>query len=934
MLRKFIVLTLCGIALTGCVPNTSTLPASGAENQNSLLPVRNNLQHFTLDNGLQVYLLPRSQPGVELRLLVKSGSVQENEQQLGLAHFTEHMAFKGTLHFPGTTGFRQLEQQGFKLGSHVNAATSLNSTLYQLSLPEATPSQVSTGLQIMSDWASNLSFDQQAFDTERPVIIEEWRLRQGVGFRINDSLEKLRYHGSRYAERNPIGSLDIVRKAPIEQAIQYYKTWYQPQRMVLVLMGDFNASAVHKEIDTLFSSPRVSAPSTDDPDWKKFNHTTQMLVQPIFDKEQGQRFIQFALQKDIAAPLNTRQGQYDDLLDSLWLAILNQRFSVLVDNGVLPSISINEQGSMLDNRRLQQLMIVHPKGDDYSGATQVLFTELQRLATEPVTQQELETVRQAILKKLSQQAATEQRYGNDYLAGQLTTALQFDMPMWNKRQQLDTTYQLIKNVKPQDVQQHVAKFLTLASPRLALIGPDSDAVKVNSDKFASQWQQTRETSPGPFTSRSQSISLQLPSPAKGSVIAQKTLPVEKTEQWQLSNGINVIVKADKNLKDDVQLKLQLPGGRSLETRHTAGLTDWALKLPETSGYGQYSARELALLAKQNQITLRPYSELLTHGFRAKTPVDSLGTTLQLLYLKLTAPQFSGDKLEQQKQAFALSQSKVPVERTFLDSINKESYNNGELLVINPQGGWRNFTAQQLQQANRQLLTSTADMTLVISGAINTRELKPLLEQWVGSLPAKNGQLAWQDQGITPKMSTMSHHYPISSSDKSMVSMQFSAPAQWTQKDQLALQLLDSIVSQRLRSELREKASGIYALSFSQMLVKKPTPYYSARLNFTTSPQRTEELSQIAQTTLRKIHQVGISEKELKEAKNMWVTENSQGIDSSGYWTEALAQIAADDAQYQRLNQENSIISQLTVDDINKLTKEYVGKNQKVFTMTP
>ena len=933
MLRKLMVLTVSSFILIGCAPHVSA-PAHSGVSQDNLLPLHSNLQHFTLDNGLQVYLLQRSQPGVELRLLVKSGSVQENEQQLGLAHFTEHMAFKGTQHFPGTTGFRQLEQQGFKLGSHVNAATSLNSTLYQLSLPEATSAQVSTGLQVMSDWASNISFDKKAFDTERPVIVEEWRLRQGIGFRINDSLEKLRYHGSRYAERNPIGSLDIVREAPIDRAIEYYKTWYQPQRMVLVVIGNFNASSVHKEIDTLFTSSRASNPAIDDPNWKKFTPSTQMLVQPVFDKEQGQRFVQFALQKDISAPLNTRQGQYEDLMDSLWLAILNQRFSVLVDNGVLPSISINEQGSMLDNHRLQQLMIIHPKGDDYHGATQVLFTELQRLATEPVTQQELEGVRQAILKKLSQQAATEQRYDNGYLAKQLTTALEYDMPMWNKRQQLDITYQLIKNVKPQDLQQYIAKFLTVASPRLALIGPDSDATKVSSNEFASQWQQIRKTSPGPFTRRSQSISLQLPHPTKGSITEQRALPVEKTEQWQLSNGIKVIVKADKNLKDDVQLNLQLPGGRSLETVQTAGLTDWALKLPETSGYGEYSARELALLAKQNQISLRPYSELLSHGFRAKTPADNLETTLQLLYLKLTAPQFSGEKLEQQKQSFALSQSKVPVERTFLDNINKESYNNGELLAINPQGGWRNFTAQQLQQANRQLLTSTADMTLVISGAINPRELKPLLEQWIAALPAQNSQLAWRDQGITPKMSTMSYRYPMSSSAKSMVSMQFSAPAQWSQKEQLALQLLDTIVSQRLRSELREKASGIYALSFSQMLAKRPTPYYFARLNFTTSPERSEELSHIAQKALQQIQQTGINEKELKEAINMWITEHAQGADSAGYWTEALAQIAADDGQYQQLNQEESIINQLTTQYINTLATKYLGRNQKVFVMTP
>ena len=929
MLRKITFVTCISLVLGGCAGHVAT-----SQNAQALLPVRSDLQHYQLDNGLQVYLLQRSQPGVELRLLVSSGSLQENEQQLGLAHFTEHMAFKGTKHFPGTTGFKQLEQQGLKLGSHVNAITSLNSTLYKLSLPDATAKQVEIGLQVMADWAANMTFDQDAFEKERPVIVEEWRLRQGMGYRINDSLEKLRYHGSRYAERNPIGSLDIVRQAPIEQAKNYYQTWYQPQRMTLLVIGDFNRSSVRNQVNSLFALPKPEKVAEDNPQWKKFASSTNMLVQEVFDKEQGARYVQFALQKDVSAPLNTRLGQQEDLLDSLWLAILNQRFTVMVDNGVLPSISINEQGAMLDNQRLQQLMIIHPKGNDYAGATQILFTELQRLATEPVTQEELDSAKQAMLKKLSLQAASEQRYSNDYLAGQLTTALEYDMPMWNKRQQLDGSYQLINGIKPQALQQHVAKFLQVASPRLALIGPDTDAPTVDKSTFNTQWLNARQSSPGPFTLRSKAITLQLPEVAKGAIVDQAKLPVDKTEQWTLSNGIKVIVKTDKNLKDDIQFNLQLPGGRSLETQQTAGLTDWALKLPESSGYGNYSARDLALLAKQNQISLRPYSELLTHGFRGKTPVDNLETALQLLNLKLTAPQFSGEKLEQQKQSFALNLSKTPVERTFLDNINQESYTHGEFLVINPKGGWNQFTAQQLQQANRQLLTSTADMTLVITGAMSSKDLKPLLEKWVASLPYSDQKLVSRDQGIMPKMASFNKAYPISSSDKSMVSIQFAAPAVWSQQDQLALQLIDTLVSQRLRSELREKASGIYALGFSQMLAKKPQPYYLARLNFTTSPERAQEMTAIAQKTIAQIRQSGVSEKELTEAKNIWLTESSQVTDSASYWTEALAQIASDDGQYQRLNQEQAIVRQLTVEDINRLARQYLGQNSKVFMMTP
>ena len=168
----------------------------------------------------------------------------------------------------------------------------------------------------------------------------------------------------------------------------------------------------------------------------------------------------------------------------------------------------------------------------------------------------------------------------------------------------------------------------------------------------------------------------------------------------------------------------------------------------------------------------------------------------------------------------------------------------------------------------------------------------------------------------------------------MVSIQFAAPAQWSQQDQLALQLIDTIVSQRLRTELREKASGIYALSFSQMLAKKPQPYYSGRLNFTTAPERASEMVTLARNTVAQLRQSGVTEKELAEAKNIWLTENAQVTDSSSYWTEALAQVAADDGQFQKIAQEQKIINKLNIQDINRLTQQYLGQNQKVFMMTP
>lgn len=926
MLNRLVMIPLL-VLLLGCAPSQK-----GAGPQP--LPLRADLHHFKLDNGIQVYLLPRSQPGAELRLIVNSGSLQETERQRGLAHFVEHMAFKGTRHFPGASSFKSLEKQGITLGSHVNAATSLNATTYKLSLPKADEQQVQLGLRILADWAGGISFEPDAFQKERQVIVEEWRLRQGVGSRINQSLQDLRYQGSRYAERDPIGLLDVVEQAPVADAMGYYQQWYQPQRMALVVVGAFDPDRVRQQVSSLFAMPKPAHPAQDNPDWKRFAPQSGLLTTTILDPEQGTRIIQLSIQRDLPQALNTDNGQWRDLLDTLWLNILNRRLSLLVDNEMLPMASINQQGALLDNQRIQHLLIARPKDDDYAGALRLLFVELQRLASAEVSKQELDAARQQVLTKLRQQAAAEGRYQHDYLADNLTTAIEFDLPMLNKQQQLAMTQAWLDAITVKHIQAQVAELLTVGSPRLALIGPDSDKNKLDTRQLAALWESIRHSQPGPFTLTAKPVTLSLSSPAAGKIIARQKLPVAGSEQWTLSNGLRVIVKADNSLKDDIQLSLRIPGGRSLEATNGVGEVNWAMRLPEASGYGQYSARQLARLNKQNDISLTPYDEMLYHGLRGSAPPEQLETLLQLLYLKITAPQFDANKLEQQKQAFALSLAKQPVERQFLDHLTRAAYQNGDRLLMTPEGAWRDFSVESLSRRHQQLFAATQDMTLTLSGAIDLRRLQTWVERWPGALPASTQRSQWRDLGIVPIHRSLNADYPLASSPKTMVSMQFSADAAWSQSNQLGLQLLDKIVSLRLRYALREQASGVYTLGFSQLLAKLPQPYYLARLNFTVAPQRAKELSDIALKVLHQTAREGVSQQELIKAKKAWRIEQQASQNSASYWTDTLAQVAADDGNFASLAQEDTLLEAVTVEQLNELAAQWIGKNAKVFTLSP
>ncbi|HDL7835669.1 TPA: insulinase family protein [Yersinia enterocolitica] len=921
-----LVRTLFVCLFVGCV-----LPVSAQE---QTLPVRADLQHFTLGNGMQVYLLPRDQPGVELRLLVNSGSLQESEQQRGLAHFVEHMAFKGTRHFPGTSSFKSLEKQGITLGSHVNAVTSLNATTYKLSLPNADEKQLTLGLRILSDWAQGISFEPAAFDKERQVIVEEWRLRQGVGFRINQALEQLRYHGSRYAERDPIGLLAVVRQAPVSEAVNYYQQWYQPQRMALVVVGQFKVKDLRKQINELFAIPVPEKLAKDDASWSKFAQQPGLMLSTVFDAEQGTRIIQLALQRDLAAPLNSDNGQWRDLLDTLWLTIFNQRLSLLVDNDLLSVASINQQGALLDKRRIQHLMIARPQGSDYNGTLRQLFTELQRMATAPVSEAELNAARQQILIKLSQQAASESRYQHGYLADNLTTAIEFELPMLNKQQQFAMTKTWLEAIGPQHVQAQVAELLQEGSARLALIGPDSDKSLVDNQQLATMWNSIRQSAPGPFTLKPKPVTLTVTPPPAGKIVQRQVLPIPDTQLWTLSNGIRVIVKANNRLKDDVQLSLRIPGGRSLEDDSRVGEVNWAMRLPEVSGYSQYNPRQLAQLGKQTEVAIAPYDEMLFHGLRGSAPADKLEPLLQLLYLKISAPQFSAEKLAQQKQSVGLGLEKQPVERRFLDSITQAGYQHGDRLLVTATGPWRNFTVAGLEQRHRQLFSATQDMTVTLSGVLDEKRLQPLVEKWLGSLPRSEQRLHWRDLAIKPLNQAMSLDYPLASSPKTMVSMQFSADANWSQPNLLALQLLDKIVTLRLRYDMREQASGIYTLGFSQLLAKLPQPYYLARLNFTSAPERSQEMAQMAQKVLQQIATAGVTQSELDKAKKAWWIEQDASRSSASYWTDALAQVASDDGNFALLAQEEQQVKAVTLEQVNVLAAQWLGRNPKVFSLSP
>jgi zinc protease len=901
---------------------------------NTLIESNPTIETYQLDNGLTVYLQPRSKAGLELRLIVHSGSLQENENQLGLAHFVEHMAFKGTKNFPNKSSFKSLEEYGIHLGTHINAATSFNSTVYRLSLPASEALQLEKGLTVLSDWAYHISFEQQDYESERDVIIEEWRLRQGVAYRINTLLDELRYHGSLYANRAPIGSLDIIKNAPVQEAKTFYNNWYQPQRMSLVAVGNFDTKSAKQWINTLFGQRSRGDAPVDIPQLRAFSPQNEPLVKVILDREQGQRLIQIALQRDLPTALNTPQGIKEDIFDLVWLTLLNHRLSLLVENQILPSAQINQQGILFDNKRMQYLLFAQPKDQQYLETMRHLFSEVQRMSTSPVSEIELQQVKNQILTKLKQQAENEINYQNDYLANQLVNNITNSLPIQNKAQQLTQTTQILKTLNASDLQKIVGERLNSANLRIAVIGPDSDQNSVNAEQIKQLWQTIRQTQLGKFPFKKEEVNLDIKPALQGKITATHNISEINAYEWQLSNGLRVIARPDNTLSGDVEMLLQIPGGLSLDSDQQLGIMRWSQRLAEDSGYGTYTSAKLNQFSRQHQVSVSPYAELLYHGLRGKAPNDQLASLFKLFYLKLTAANFAPQQLAQTKQQLSLAYSKQPVERQFLDLINQNAFNHGDRLLVSPDGAWRDFSADQLKQNYLRAFALSPSANIIISGRFNIDEIKPLVEYWFAGLPTTDKKDGWVDNGIIPIHQSMQKTYPMASSDKSMVSILYSAQKPWQLRDQLNLELIDYIINLRLRYYVREQASGVYTIIFSQQLIKYPTSYYLARLNFTTAPDKAHAITVLADEVIQSVARNGVTLDELQQAKKSWLLNYQEKKASSTYWLTAMAQTAADGSHFDELNMPANLIEAITLQDTNHLATQLLGKNPKIFTLLP
>ena len=561
--------------MTGCTAADRTGGAEAARSEatvsEGVLPTASAMKRRVLPNGMTVFLYPRRDAtgSLEVRLVVRAGSLQETEEERGLAHYVEHMAFNGTRDFPDQSAFKALEADGIMLGADVNAVTSLGGTTYRLSVPQATRTGLDTALHIMREWAFNITFRPEAFEREREIIVEEWRLREGVGARINGPLQTLRYEGSASRDRDPIGLIDVIRTAPVERAKAFYERWYSPQNMTLLLVGAFDEATADELIERYFASEPARGLETP-ADWGRFEPVANedRLTTLVLDPEVSDRFVQIQLQRTLESTSDTVNEAWRETIERLTLDILGRRFALMKENGGQGSLQAPESSWILSPSETQVLLLARPGTDEpLEAALERASGALKTLAAFGPSKEELDAAVRARRDAVRSRRLAAVRISNASVADDFADAVVYRLPMLDETQQDEMVSAFLAEVTADHVR---ASASALLASRVKLGAVAGASEKTSKASLRAAWTKGVASPAKPWTEVRRTVSLDLTPPA-GPVTAETTVLPSPTgsgraRRFEFANGLKLVIIEDPSLTGRTTLNLRLAGGTMVAGR--------------------------------------------------------------------------------------------------------------------------------------------------------------------------------------------------------------------------------------------------------------------------------------------------------------------------------------------------------------------------------
>ncbi len=861
-----------------------------APDRTGLLPTDTSVTIGTLSNGLKYYIRKNAKPErrAELRLVVNAGSILENDDQRGLAHMCEHMAFNGTLHFRKNELVNYLESIGMRFGPDVNAYTSFDETVYMLQIPTDTPEILEKSFEILEDWSHVVSFDDDEIDRERGVVIEEWRLGRGAAARMRDKQFPVLFHDSHYAERLPIGDKNILDSFRHETLRQFYRSWYRPDLMAVIAVGDFDKSAIERLIHEHFEGleplrnekPREYYPVPD--------HRAPLYA--IATDSEATLTSASVYWKHEVPPQGT-EGEYRrELVENLYNAMLNQRLSELTKKPNPPFLFASSSEGNLVRTKSAYLLQVGTRNNGLLDGMRAVLREAYRVRAFGFTPAELERQKKETLRFIEEAYAERDKTESDNFADEYIRNFLSHEPIPGIGVENSLYHRYLPGITLEEINRLGQVWMT-DSNRVVVVGaPSKEGVSVPTvAELAAIFDSAATEHLQPYVEENAARPLLAALPEPGSVTSEDHIENLGVTVWHLSNGVRVVLKPTDFKNDEILFTSFSPGGTSLapDSDYIPAMT--AASVVDEGGIGDIDEITLEKMLAGKIVSVSPYISELDEGVGGSAAPQDLETMFQLVYLYFNAPRSDSSAFEAYRaRIHAYLQNRSARPESALDDTLQVT-----MAQYHPRRRpWTEELFNRLDlnksfQFYRSRFADAGSSTFIFVGSFSIDTLKPLVERYLASLPATHASEHWRDIGVMPPRGVIQKIIRRGIEPKSQVRMMFSGPFEWSQENRYYFNALSDVMTIKLREQLREEKGGTYGVSVGGTMIHDPRTEYRLGVSFGCAPERVEELVTAALAQIDSVQRFGVTGVYIEKVRETEKREHETRLKQNRFWLSNL-----------------------------------------------
>ncbi len=897
--------------------------------QNDPVPLDPRVKVGKLENGLTYYIQhnPKPENKLELRLAVNAGSILEDEDQLGLAHFAEHMAFNGSKNFEKNELISYLQSIGVSFGGDLNAYTGFDETVYILPIPSEDEEKLRQGFLVMKDWAGGVLMDTEDIDAERNIIVEEWRTGQGYSQRMQDQYFPVVFHKSKYAQRMPIGKMDVIRSFHPESLRRFYKDWYRPDNMAVIAVGDVDPEKLEALIKEFFSDLKNPEFSRERGYFEVPTHE-ETFISILTDKEAPGIQIQL-FYKHKALPTETEKDYRDFLIRTLYGGMLTQRMEEIRQKPDAPFIFAGMgYGNFIRDLDYFSASAVVSSGKTKDGI-QSLLAENERVARHGFTQPELDRIKKSVLNsserlfkemdKLESRSLVN-RYVNHFLTDKFAEGEAWKYEFYRK---------IIPEISLQEINALAGRLVRKENRVIIITAPETEAAELPTDKEVLTILDEVEGSPlSPYEEKPIGENLMEELPDEGAIFKEEHITSIGVTSFSFANGAKVYVKPTDFKNDEIVFSAVGKGGVSIYPEEDHYSASYAGVMVNVMGIGEFSPLDLKKVLAGKTVSVTPNIGTYSQNISGSTSPKDLETTLQLIHLYFTAPRKDQELFDIyiSNQKSQLASAQVNPDYQFSKALNRiiANGNRRAMGVYDPEELDKVDLNRGLEiYADR--FSNAANFEFYFTGNIDPDTLKPLLEQYIGSLPGNpEKQDDFVDLGIrAPKGVTET--VAAGTDEKSQVILYFSGETEYARKKSTDINYLGDILTIKLIENLREKIGGVYGVGANGSISIQPVGTFSFSVSFPCSPDQVESLIQSTWDEIRQIQEKGPTEDDLNKVKEKRRIALSENLERNSYWNAQLAAVRTYDLTWDVLLKVENSIEEVTVERIQEAANQFLKK---------